>query len=173
MVDKLTPSTVTQIAIVVRDIEQKMSAWAEVFGLPRPEAITTATADQTNILYKGRPTEARAKLAFFDLGNITIELIEPIGRPSTWGAFLDRHGEGVHHIAFKIKDTGETVAFLEGQHLKLEQQGDFVGGKYTYLDGSRPLGVILELLEIDEKARKEKPAKSSSANKAVAEEEKA
>lgn len=165
MVDKLTPTTVTQIAIVVRDIEQKRRAWAEVFGLPASEAITTATADQTNIQYKGRPTEARAKLAFFEMGNVTIELIEPVGGPSTWRAFLDKHGEGVHHIAFKVKNTDETVAFLEGKHVKLDQTGEFVGGKYTYLDATRPLGVILELLEIDEKAKK--PGKSSTANKAV------
>ena len=58
--DKLTPSTVTQIAIVVRDINSKIHVWAEVLGLPVPEVITTATADQTNIEYKGRPTDARA-----------------------------------------------------------------------------------------------------------------
>ncbi|MGH7143255.1 MAG: VOC family protein [Planctomycetota bacterium] len=171
MVDKLTPSTVTQIAIVVRDIDQKIRAWAEVFGLPKPEVHTTATADQTNIKYKGRPTDARAKLAFFDLGNVTVELIEPVGGPSTWQGFLDRHGEGVHHIAFKVKNTGETVAFLEAHHLKIEQQGDFVGGKYTYLDGIKPLGVILELLENDEKPKKDKPGKSSANNKAVPAEE--
>lgn len=165
MADKLAPTTVTQIAIVVRDIEQKKRAWAEVFGLPVPEVITTATPDQTHIQFKGKPTEARAKLAFFEMGNVTVELIEPVGGPSTWRAFLDRHGEGVHHIAFKVKNTEETVGFLEGKHIRVEQQGDFVGGKYTYLDASRPLGVILELLEIDEKAKK--PGKSSTTNKAV------
>ncbi|HTL50945.1 MAG TPA: VOC family protein, partial [Planctomycetota bacterium] len=149
------------------DIDQKCQVWSEVFGLPKPEPITTATADLTHIQYKGRTTEARARLAFFEMENVTIELIEPIGGPSTWKAFLDRHGEGVHHIAFKIKGTDQVVAFLEGKHCKLEQSGDFVGGKYAYVDATKPLGVILELLEIDEKPKKDKPGKSNSANKAV------
>jgi len=39
------------------------------------------------------------------LGSLSLELIEPVGGPSTWREFLDTRGEGVHHIAFHVPDT--------------------------------------------------------------------
>ena len=39
--------------------------------------------------YRGKPSDAKAKLTFFQLENITIELIEPVGENSTWKEFLD------------------------------------------------------------------------------------
>jgi 4-hydroxyphenylpyruvate dioxygenase-like putative hemolysin len=81
------------------------------------------------------------------MGQVTIELIEPVGGPSTWQEFLDKHGEGVHHLAFMVKGTDQVVAVLEGQGIPMVQQGDYTGGRYTYLDGESKLGVVLELLE--------------------------
>ena len=112
-----------------------------------PEPITTATADTTNIRYHGQTTPARAKLAFFDMGQINIELIEPIEGPSTWREFLDAKGEGVHHIAFRIKDTDRIVAELATRDMPVAQQGEYTGGRYTYIDSAPALGVVLELLE--------------------------
>ena len=42
--------------------------------------------EETNIKYRGKPTDGRAKLAFLKLGEISLELIEPIGGPSIWQA---------------------------------------------------------------------------------------
>ena len=77
----------------------------------------------------------------------SLELIEPIGGPSTWQEFLDERGEGVHHIAFFVEDTDQVVALLEGNGIAVVQQGDYTGGRYTYVDSAPALGVILELLE--------------------------
>jgi archaellum component FlaG (FlaF/FlaG flagellin family) len=81
------------------------------------------------------------------MGQVSLELIEPIGGPSTWREFLDEKGEGVHHIAFFVKDTGEAVRFLDGVDISVVQQGDYTGGRYTYMDSASALGVALELLE--------------------------
>jgi len=81
------------------------------------------------------------------MGQVDIELIEPIGGPSTWQEILDEKGEGVHHIAFTIKGTDQVVAFLKGEGLDVVQQGHYPGGMYTYVDSTPALGVILELLE--------------------------
>ncbi|MBN2047390.1 MAG: VOC family protein [Anaerolineaceae bacterium] len=135
-----------QVAIVVHDINQKSKAFAEFLGVDVPEPRLTGTYDEANTHYMGEPTEARAKLAFFELDNIQIELIEPVGGPSTWQNALDEHGEGVHHIAFWVKDLDKEILRLEGQGIKLEQKGDFTGGGYAYMDASSKLGCVLELL---------------------------
>jgi hypothetical protein len=85
-------------------------------------------------------------LAFFRLENITIELIEPIGGPSTWREFLEKNGEGVHHIAFRVGNMKEKVMLLEKHGMSEVQRGDFTGGAYSYVDSEKQLGVLLELL---------------------------
>ncbi len=145
----LGTTTVTQIGIIVRDIEAKAKAWAEILGLPRPEIVITDPLEKAQTEYHGRPTTARAKLAFFHTGQVSIELIEPIGAPSTWQEQLDRHGESLHHIAFVIKGMGEKIALLEGKGVPLVQRGEYTGGRYAYLDGTAQLGGVIELLEND------------------------
>lgn len=139
--------TVTQIGLVVRDIDSSRQVYADVFGVPIPPVITTDPLAQAHTEHRGQPSEARAKLAFFKFGQVSIELIEPIGGPSTWQEFLDAHGEGVHHIAFEIQGMGEKVMYLAGKGVPLIQSGDYTGGRYAYTDGEPRLGVILELLE--------------------------
>ena len=148
---QLSSKEMTQVGLVVRDIEAKSKAWADLLGVDVPEVIVTDELDKAHTRYKGEPTEARAKLAFFNLDNIQIELIEPIGGPSTWREFLDTHGEGVHHIAFHVDDMQQQVLMLGQQNMPLEQKGDFTGGSYAYIDGQEKLGVLLELLTSTEK----------------------
>src|SRR5258706_1108660 len=140
---------VTQVGIIVRDIEVKARAWSEILGLPMPNIIVTDTVDKTQAEYSGEPTNARAKLAFFHMGQLDVELIEPIDGPSTWKDQLDQHGNSIHHIAFEIKGMKEKTAYLDSKGVPLLQRGEYTGGRYAYLDGVAKLGVILELLEND------------------------
>lgn len=139
--------SVCQIAIVVKDIQQAAKRWADVFNVPVPEARLTDTEDKSHIRYHGQPTPARAKLAFFQMGQISLELIEPVGQPSTWQEFLDAHGEGVHHIAFRVKGMDDVLLYLNGKDMPTAQRGDYKGGCYSYVDAAKLLGVNLELLE--------------------------
>src|SRR5690554_1083092 len=94
---------VTQIGILVNDIEKACQDYAEFLGVENPGYTITDTFDKTKAEYKGEPCNARAKLAFFNVGdNLAIELIEPDKNPSTWREDLDKYGEGFHHIAFVI-----------------------------------------------------------------------
>jgi len=140
-------TVITQVGVIVRDIEAAIDRYCAILSMERPEVIVTDEVDKARTTYNGQPSPARAKLAFFHLGQVDIELIEPIGGPSTWQAFLDEHGEGVHHLAFWVKDTDGAVRFLGQHNVPLEQQGYFEGGMYTYLDSSAALGVRLELLQ--------------------------
>jgi methylmalonyl-CoA/ethylmalonyl-CoA epimerase len=141
---------VTQIGIIVRDIETKARAWSQILGLPMPEIIITDTLEKTQTEYNGAPTTARAKLAFFHMGGLDVELIEPIGEPSTWRDQLNQHSDSLHHIAFKIKGMQEKVTYLSSQGVPLVQRGEYNGGRYAYLNGVPQLGTILELLENDD-----------------------
>lgn len=143
----LNTDVVTQIALVVHDIDKTAQKYAHFFGVAMPKIITTDPASQTHAQYRGQPTNARAKLTFFRLKNLTLELIEPDHEPSTWREHLDAHGEGVHHIAFHIKHGDQIIAELAQNGMPLVQQGQFTGGRYSYIDSTADLKVLLELLE--------------------------
>jgi methylmalonyl-CoA/ethylmalonyl-CoA epimerase len=143
----LGTTQVCQIGLVVHDIEKSIDGYCEVFGIPRPAVRITDEYEVSRAVYRGQPTHARAKLAFIDMGQVQIELIEPVGEPSTWKEALDEKGEGVHHIAFVIKNTGQVVDDLAQKDMVVAQQGHYTGGMYTYIDSVEKLGVTLELLE--------------------------
>ena len=139
--------TVVQVGVVVKDIEKAAAAYADFLGVAVPKWFWTDTEDIANTQFRGKSTPARAKLAFIELKNITLELIEPDQNPSTWREFLDAKGEGVHHIAFEIKGMDDKMALLAKKGMPLLQKGDYQGGRYAYIDGTTKLGLILELLE--------------------------
>lgn len=145
----LGSTTVTQIGIIVRNLEDTAQAWARLLGLPIPKIIVTEPGDLTQAEYQGQPTPARAKLAFFQLGQVTLELIEPIGEPSTWQDQLIRHGQSLHHIAFEVQGMAERLTVLAEHGLPVIQRGEYRGGRYAYLDGQQQYGAIVELLEND------------------------
>lgn len=138
---------VVQIGIVVRDIERTAKAYADFLGIEPPSWFLTDPLEKAHTVFKGKPTGAQAKLAFIQLKNIIIELIEPVGGPSTWQEFLETKGEGVHHIAFEIKGMEEKIGFLVEKNIGVLQSGDYEGGRYSYMDSFSRLGVLLELLE--------------------------
>jgi hypothetical protein len=145
----LGTTTITQVGLIVADIESTAQAWAKILGLPLPEIIITDKFEAAQTEYDGQPTPARAKLAFFHLGQVDLELIEPLDGPSTWKDQLDQHGQSLHHLAFVIDGMAEKVAYLNKANIPLVQRGEFDGGRYAYVDGTAQLGAILELLEFD------------------------
>jgi len=147
--DKMQNNVICQVGIIVKDIEKVARNYAEVFGMKMPNIIVTDPVEIAQTKYRGESSKARAKLAFFDMGSLQLELIEPIDEPSTWKEFLDTHGQGIHHIAFQIKGMKETVAYLESKDMKLVQSGEYTGGRYAYIDAVPQLGCIIELLEND------------------------
>jgi catechol 2,3-dioxygenase-like lactoylglutathione lyase family enzyme len=140
---------IIQVGLVVADVEKTASAWSALLGLPMPEITLTDELDFARTEYKGAPTTARAKLAFFHMGQVDIELIEPVGEPSTWNDQLQQYGSGLHHIALEVAGMGERLKYLDAQGVKLVQRGEYVGGRYAYFDTHGQLGAVLELLEHD------------------------
>ncbi|MCL2035352.1 MAG: VOC family protein [Oscillospiraceae bacterium] len=147
----LGTEVVTQIGLLVHDIEKTGREYAKFFGVEMPAVEMTGTREVAGTEYMGKPSEARAKLAFFHVGpNVTIELIEPDKDPnSTWRQDLEKNGEGFHHIAFYVKGMKAQNAVLEANGMPLIQKGEYPGGRYAYHDANETLKLVLELLEND------------------------
>ncbi|GGE28790.1 lactoylglutathione lyase [Pullulanibacillus camelliae] len=145
----LGTKVITQIGILVEDIEKTSQAYADFFGIDKPQWSLTDTVDIAQTEYKGQSSEARAKLAFFDMGSLQLELIEPDQHPSTWRDHLNEHGEGPHHIAFIVDGMKEKIQLLESTHMPLVQKGEYTGGRYAYMDTFKDLKIMFELLEND------------------------
>ena len=145
----LGTTIIMQVGIIVRDIEKTARAWSEILGLPMPKITITDTVDTAQTEYQGKRTPARARQAFFHMGQVDIELLEPVDGPSTWKDQLDQHGDSLHHIAFKINGMKEKIAYLDSKGIPLVQRGEYTGGRYAYMDATAQLGTILELLEND------------------------
>lgn len=143
---------IAQVGIIVNDIDATSQAYADFFGVEKPKWFWTDAYDKAQTQYRGGPSEARAKLAFFDMGSLQLELIEPDHHPSTWREFLNEKGEGVHHLAFVIDGMKEKVAWMENLGMPLVQKGEYTGGRYAYMDTVKDLKVVLELLENDKKS---------------------
>jgi methylmalonyl-CoA/ethylmalonyl-CoA epimerase len=139
-----------QACVVVSDIEAKLEAWSRLLGVPVPEIRLTGTLADTGTTYDGRPSDARCKLAFFEIGGLSLELIEPLPGPSVWRDFLERNGGGLQHIGISIAGMAGAVALAEAEGMPVKQRAEFVGGRYVYLDSEQQLGAMLELLEFDD-----------------------
>jgi hypothetical protein len=68
---------VTQTGIIVHDIESKARSWSEILDLPMLNIIITDTVEKTQAEYNGRHTTARAKLVFFHMRQLDVELMNP------------------------------------------------------------------------------------------------
>ena len=139
-----------QVGFIVKDVEATKKKWAAFLGVEVPPTQLSGDYAITQTQYKGESApEAACKMAFFDVGpGLQLELIEPNEQPSTWRSFLEEHGEGMHHVAFQVKDSKACVASAEAAGLKLVQRGLYGdgSGEYNYLDAPE-LKCIVELLE--------------------------
>jgi|SRR5690554_2408304 len=142
---------ITQIGVLVNDIEATSQAYADFFGVEKPKWFWTGSVEEAETEFRGASTPARSKLAFLDMGSLQLELIEPDHNPSTWREHLDQHGEGPHHIAFVIDGMKQVVQSLENAGMPLIQKGEYTGGRYAYMDTFKQLKVMIELLENDKK----------------------
>ena len=140
-----------QVGYVVNDIEDAKAKYAAALGCENPPICTGGEYEvtQTKVFGKTAP-DADCKMAFFNLeSGIQLELIEPNKAPSVWRDHLDKYGEGIHHIAFIVEDTEETVAKCLKLGMVVEQEGNYGdnSGRYVYLDAFDLLKCRVELLQ--------------------------
>ena len=156
-VQGLDDKAIFQVCVIVDDVEKYAKKYSEIFGLEMPQEYQiTAGHEVTKATYHGKPTEAKAKIVSWWLGQVQFELLQPLGGPSEWQDFLDKHGVGVHHIAFRVKGSNDVAASFGKHGIEVTQQGYFTPptGQYTYLGTEAALGTTVELLEFFDKEKK-------------------
>lgn len=135
-----------QIALVVRDIEKAVQTWATFFNIPVPEIRTSPPAENPDLTYRGKPTFYGQKMAVIRLEHFVIELLEPDGHESTFREFLDKHGNGVHHLGFQVGDKRDAiVGELEQMGYAMRTIGYYPGSSWTIVDCEDDLGVNLNI----------------------------
>jgi len=127
---------IEHIGIAVKNLEEGIKFYEEVLGL-KCYAIEEV-ADQ------------KVKTAFFKLGQTKIELLESTDPEGPIGKFIEKKGEGVHHLAFAVKNINETLIEAENKGIQLidkkARKGaegldiGFLHPKFTY-------GVLTEFCE--------------------------
>jgi catechol 2,3-dioxygenase-like lactoylglutathione lyase family enzyme len=143
--------TLTQVGFIVKDVEKTKAAWAEFLGVDAPPTVDGGRFEITQTQVEDKPApRANCLMAFFDVGDqVQLELIQPNGEKSTWQDFLDKRGEGIHHIAFHIEGTDRKIAACEQFGMTCVQRGKYGdgGGEYAYLAADEKLKCLVELLE--------------------------
>ena len=142
----LTPS---QIAIIVNDVEAAKRSYAQFWGVDVPPTVDAGEYAVTKTVYRGRPNEyAGCNMAFFELGSIQFEIIEPNAAQSTWRDWLETHGEGLHHMAYKVKDFFAAMEAMKAEGYECTMWGYYgdASGAYAYFDCMKDLKMYVELL---------------------------
>lgn len=149
----LQDTRLAQIGFIVKDIEKTKQEFARFFDVPVPPTVNSGEFAVTQTQYRGEPApQAQCQMCFFYFGDLQMELIQPNEAPSAWREHLERHGEGLHHLAFNVKGMQMNVEHCEKWGMKLIQKGEYRrgDGRYSFLDASDSLKMVVELLERDE-----------------------
>jgi methylmalonyl-CoA/ethylmalonyl-CoA epimerase len=144
-------TSVDQVAVVVRDLDDAMRRYSEEFGIG-PWSVYTFTPDWSErMTFRGREQPYSMKLALAQLGETMYELIEPLDGPNTYQEFLDTHGEGLHHLGFFVEDLDVAIREMQGMGFAILQSGRGIGvdgdGGYAYFETDGALGCIVEAIQ--------------------------
>jgi len=147
------------IGVVVKDLERTLDTLTNIFGIGPFKILDFPPKDMKDdieMTYHGKPADFSAKFCFADMGNVELEIIQPISGKSVWFDFLEKHGEGIHHLKFKVPDLEETKQYLNVYNFKMIQSGSAVGvnkGKtWAYFGTEDKIGFVIEVLnEINQK----------------------
>jgi methylmalonyl-CoA/ethylmalonyl-CoA epimerase len=94
--------------------------------------------------------DEKVKVAMIPLGDSRIELLEPTGPDSTVAKFLEKRGEGLHHVALHVPDLSHAVEELKASGARLISDEIKVGAGghlYIFVHPSSTGGVLLELVQ--------------------------
>lgn len=127
---------VDHIGVAVADLEKAKRTYSAVLNL---ECLWTETID-----------EQKVEVAAFQIGDTKIELLHPTTPDSPVGKFIAKKGEGVHHIALKVKDIDAVLSELreKGVNVIDEKARPGAGGsRIAFIHPKESNGVLIELVE--------------------------
>ena len=132
----MKPSHIEHIGIAVKNLNEAVSLYEKVFGLECYKI--EEVADQ------------KVRTAFFKIGDTKIELLESTDNEGPVGRFISNRGEGIHHIAFAVKNIEERLKEAEEQGMKLIDLAPRKGAEglsIAFLNPKSTNGVMIEICE--------------------------
>ena len=141
-------ASMLHVGIVVKDLDKAVERWKAIGFTDIRVLPPNAGVDR---MYHGKPLNATLKQAFIHGTTPLIELMEPPADVSSpWGDYLKEHGEALHHLAYRIPDTGPELEKFKKLGIEELAQGKWPEGKdrwgtfhYVQEPGG---GVILEFI---------------------------
>ncbi|HTK06509.1 MAG TPA: methylmalonyl-CoA epimerase [Ktedonobacteraceae bacterium] len=129
---------IDHVAIVVHDLEQALSFYRDTLGIT-PSAIKDVPSEQVRIAF----------LPMGGPGGSEIELVQPTAPDSSLVRFLEKRGEGLHHICLEVPDIDVALQEMKAKGASVldEQPRLAAEGRAIFLHPRSTHGVLLELLE--------------------------
>jgi methylmalonyl-CoA/ethylmalonyl-CoA epimerase len=129
-------SKLHHVGIAVRDLARAVETWQTLLGIDAGPAVDVP--------------EEGVRISFLRAGSPKIELLEPLGPESVIAKFLEKRGEGIHHIAFAVEDIRASMARLSARGVPvIDAEPRFRGGN-RYAAFCHPMGangVLTELVQ--------------------------
>ena len=139
----MKPSHIEHIGIAVKSLAEAIPYYENILGLKCYNIEEVA--------------EQRVKTAFFLVGETKIELLESTDPEGPIGKFIEKRGEGIHHIAFAVENIEEKLRKAEEAGVKLidmQPRRGAEGLSIAFLHPKSTFGVLTELCENKEKTKK-------------------
>ncbi len=127
---------IEHIGIAVKSIEEQLPYYEGILGL---KCYNIETVE-----------DQKVKTAFFMVGQTKIELLEPTDEESTIAKFIEKKGEGIHHIAYATENVNEALKEMEDKGVRLidrEARGGAEGLRIAFLHPKSTGSVLTELCE--------------------------
>lgn len=126
--------SINHIGIAVRDLETSIETFRRIFCF--------------DDIHRETVTDQGVKVASFKIGDVLIELTEPLGDNSPIAKFLEKKGEGIHHIAFSSDDIGADLERLAGSGISLIDQQPREGAHDMLISFLHPKSTNSVLMEL-------------------------
>ncbi len=143
---------ITQVGIVVKDVEQVARNYWNILGIGPWDIITAGPPEIHEREYLGKPVYYIAKIGFAKVGAVELELLEPVEGSSTYHDFLTEHGEGAHHLQYLVDSFEEFdrhIKVFAKRGIPVLMGGRFGSGvRFAYMDTISPLKTILEPVKL-------------------------
>ena len=127
---------VDHIGIAVKNLDETIPYYTETLGL--------------KVLKIEEVASESVRVAFIDAGNVKLELLEPMSEQSAIHSFIEKKGEGIHHIAFGVEGIEERMNELREKGIRIlnEQPKIGAGGaQVAFLHPKSSFGVLYELCD--------------------------
>lgn len=127
---------VQHIGIAVGDLEASIAKFENLFGIKCGS--------------RERIAASRVEVAFFDFGNTHLELVSPTDPESPISKYLEKHGNGIHHICLDVEGIDEWLEALGAKGVNLIDETPRKGGsghRVAFINPGSTDGILLELSE--------------------------